>query len=77
MTKLKFRSAILIAAAVLATSATAREIHENSRHQAVSANASSTPTAQYNSQGDHFPGNGHDVWGHWGTYYGPMLPSIP
>jgi hypothetical protein len=19
---------------------------------------------------------GHDVWGHWGTYYGPMIPNI-
>ena len=19
---------------------------------------------------------GRDVWGHWGTYYGPMIPSI-
>jgi hypothetical protein len=78
MTKLKFRSAILIAAAVLATSATAREIHVSSRHQAWSANARSTPTALCNSQEDRFRGNeSHDVWGHWGSYYGPMLPSIP
>jgi hypothetical protein len=20
---------------------------------------------------------GGDVWGHWGTYYGPMIPAIP
>jgi hypothetical protein len=19
---------------------------------------------------------GRDLWGHWGTYYGPMIPSI-
>jgi hypothetical protein len=19
---------------------------------------------------------GRDVWGHWGAYYGPMIPSI-
>ena len=19
---------------------------------------------------------GHDVWGHWGAYYGPMIPTI-
>jgi hypothetical protein len=77
MTKLKFRSATLIAAAILATPAMARESHVDSRHQAVSANASITPRAHYNGEGDHFRGyEGHDIWGHWGTYYGPMLPSI-
>ncbi|SRR6267142_2377183 len=20
---------------------------------------------------------GRDVWGHWGTYYGPMIPAVP
>jgi hypothetical protein len=20
---------------------------------------------------------GRDVWGHWGTYYGPMIPTVP
>ncbi len=37
-------------------------------------------------RGDHFsggfggtPGDGYggrDVWGHWGTYYGPMVPTL-
>ena len=78
MTKLKFLSAALTAAAMLATPAMARESHVSPRHQAVSANASTTRGAQYIGDGDRFRGyEGHDVWGHWGTYYGPMLPSIP
>jgi hypothetical protein len=78
MTKLKSLSAALIAAAVLATPAMARESHVSSRHLAVNANASTTLGAHYIGEGDHFRGyEGHDVWGHWGTYYGPMVPSIP
>jgi hypothetical protein len=78
MTKLKFRSAALIAAAMFAIPAMARESHVDSRHQAVSANASTTPGAQYIGEADRFRGyKDHDIWGHWGTYYGPMLPSIP
>jgi hypothetical protein len=77
MTKLKFRSAALIAVVMLATPALAREGHVSSRHQAVNANASTTPGAQYIGEGDRFRGyEGHDMWGHWGSYYGPMLPSI-
>jgi hypothetical protein len=79
MTKLKLLSAALIAAAMLVTPAMARESsHVSSRHLAVNANASTTPGARYIGEGDRFRGyEGHDVWGHWGTYYGPMLPSIP
>jgi hypothetical protein len=78
MTKRKVLSAALIAAAMLATPAMARETHLSSRHPAINANASTTPGAQYIDEGNHFRGyEGHDVWGHWGTYYGPMLPSIP
>jgi hypothetical protein len=78
MTKLKFLSAALIAAAMLATPAMARESHVSSRHLAVNSNASTTPGAQYIGEGNRFRGyESHDVWGHWGTYYGPVLPSIP
>jgi hypothetical protein len=77
MAKLRVRSAVLIAAAMLATPATACASHVSSRHEAVSANASTTPGVQYIGQGDRFRGyEGRDIWGHWGTYYGPMLPSI-
>ena len=78
MTKLKFLSAAMIAAAMLATPAMARERHVSSRHLAVIAHASTTPGSQYIGEADRFRGyEGHDVWGHLGTYYGPLLPSIP
>jgi hypothetical protein len=78
MTKHKFLSAALIAAAMLATPAMARERHVSSRHLAVIAHASTTPGSQYIGEADRFRGyEGHDVWGHLGTYYGPLLPSIP
>ena len=90
MTKLKVLSAALIAAAMLATSAMARESHLASRHLAEDTNASATPGARYSGGGDglrhnHFggfggtPGDGYggrDVWGHWGAYYGPMVPTL-
>ena len=78
MTELKFLSAALIAAAMLATPAMARESHVSSRHLAVNANANTAPGVRYIGEGDRFRGyEGHDVWGHWGTYYGPMVPSVP
>ena len=78
MAKLKFLTAALIAAAVLATPAMAREIRASSRHLPVNANASTPTGAHYIREGDHFSGyEDHDVWGRWGTYYGPMVPSIP
>jgi hypothetical protein len=46
MTKLKFLSAALIAAAMLATPAMARESQVNSRHLALDANASTAPGAR-------------------------------
>jgi hypothetical protein len=83
MTKLKLLSAALIAAAMLATPAMARESHVTSQHRAEDANASTAPGARYGFRGNHFgggfggtPGDGYgdrDVWGHWGTYYGPMV----
>jgi hypothetical protein len=79
MTKLKFLSAALIAAAVLATPAIARESRVSSRHLPVNANAITRSGTHYTGEGgDRFSEyEGHDVWGHWGTYYGPMIPSIP
>jgi hypothetical protein len=47
MTKPKLLSAALIAAAVLATPAMARESHETSRQLAARANANTTPGARY------------------------------
>ena len=88
MTKLRFRSAALIAGALLAAPAVAHESDAASRHLAESANASARLGADYIGEGDgsrgaHFGGRfgamtagsgGRDVWGHWGTYYGPMVP---
>lgn len=91
MARLKFLSAALIAAATLATPALARESLVSSRHLAESANAGTTPGASYFSGTDglrdnHFRGGfggtrgdgyaDREVWGHMGTYYGPMLPTL-
>lgn len=65
MTRMKFLSAALIVAALLATPAMARESHVSSRHLPLNANASITPEAHYIGEGDRFRGyEGHDVWGH-------------
>jgi hypothetical protein len=75
MIRLKFLSAALIAAAMLASPAMARESHVDSCRLAANTDACTPPKAQYR---DGFRGHaGHDVWGHWGTYYGPLVPSIP
>jgi hypothetical protein len=72
MTKLKLLSAALIAAAMLATPAVARESHVSSRHPAENVNAG----ARYLREVDGVRGHeSRDVWHHWGTYYGPMIPS--
>jgi hypothetical protein len=78
MIKLKFISAALIAATVLAAPAMARESEAGTRHLAANASASTMPRARYVGEADQFRGSeGRDLWGHWGSYYGPMLHSIP
>jgi hypothetical protein len=78
MTKPKFLSAALIAATMLATPALARESHVSSRHLSKTADASTARGVRHIGEGDRFRGyESHDVWGHWGTYYGPMVPSVP
>jgi len=60
-----------VAATMLATPAMARESHVSSPHLSKTADASTA------SEGDRFRGyESHDVWGHLGTYYGPMV-SVP
>jgi hypothetical protein len=74
MIKLKFMAA-LIAAAMLAAPTMARQSEMGTRHLAANVDASTMPRARYAGEADHFRGyQGHDVWGHWGSYYGPMLP---
>src|SRR5258705_2742176 len=57
MAKLRFLSVALIAAAVLATPAMARESSVTSRHLAEDGNASATPGARHIGGGDGFRGN--------------------
>ena len=56
MTELKLLAAALIATAMLAAPAMARESYVTSRHLAGNANASNTPGARYIGGGDGFPG---------------------
>ena len=78
MTRIKILSAGLIAAAMLATPATARQSHASSRHFTENANASTVPRERYVGEVDRFRGyESRDMWGHWGSYYGPMIPSVP
>ena len=75
MTKLKFLSAALITATIIATPAMARESHVSSRHLSKAAAASTASEVRYIGGGDRLRGyESHDVWGHWGSYYGPMVP---
>ena len=78
MTKLRFLSAALIAATMLATPALARENHAGSRCLSKTAEASTERAVRHIGEGDRSLGyKSHDAWGHWGTYYGPMVPSVP
>lgn len=77
MTRLKFLSAALIAASMIATPAMARDSHVSTRHLSKTAEASSARGVRYNDEGDRFRGyESHDMWGHWGGYYGPLVPSF-
>jgi len=69
MTRLKPLLAALIAAAVLATPAVARENHIISRHLTENVTANTTIRVGHN---DWRPGD-RDVWGHEGGYYGPTV----
>jgi hypothetical protein len=69
--------AALIAAAVLATPATARQSKMTSQRVAANAKAH-TATDTHNAYGRNRAGDfrglaERDVWGHWGAYYGPMI----
>jgi len=79
MTKLKLLSAALIAAAMVATPRYGSREHVSSRHLAENLNTSTTPGARYLREGDGFSQAREPrlCGGHWGTYYGPMIPSVP
>ena len=78
MTKLIFPSVALIAATMLATSAMARETHVSSRHPSKAADPSTARGVRHIGEDNGLCGYAsRDVWGHWGNYYGPMIPSVP
>ena len=81
MMKLNLLSAALITAALLTTSAMAREGQVTSQRLTTNANARN-PTGAHSSPGQACCRNrardlpslaDRDVWGHWGAYYGPMV----
>src|SRR5260370_29838345 len=90
MTELKLLAAALIATAMLAAPAMARESYVTSRHLAGNANASNTPGARYigggdGFRGDHFSGGlggtprvrirGPHGGGPLGTLHGTIVPT--
>jgi hypothetical protein len=78
MSKPKSLSAALIAVAVLATPSMARESRASARHLSETINASTRSGAHDIDEKERFRGYGsRDLWGQWGTYYGPMIPSAP
>jgi hypothetical protein len=76
MTKLNVLSAALISAALLTTPATARDGQLTSQRPVANARASHSADGQACCR-DCASGlralADRDAWGHWGTYYGPMV----
>jgi hypothetical protein len=83
MTKSDLLLVALIAAALLTTPAMARQgqltsqgVIENARI-AMTAHSADGKTCCRNRASDLRGPEERDVWGHWGTYYGPMAPTVP
>jgi hypothetical protein len=79
MTGQRLLRAALIGAALLAPPAMAREsgvtpprIAENANACATSRHADAYPCDRDSMSGLRGSGD-RDVWGHWGSYYGPMI----
>jgi hypothetical protein len=83
MTKPNLLSAAMMAGALLTTPAMARQSQLTS--QRLMANARIVTTAHSadrqtccRNRASDLRGPGErDVWGHWGTHYGPMVPTVP
>ena len=84
MSKPDLLLAALIAAAMLATPALARENHVRSRHLTENAYAATVGAGHSDwrscysdrvsdPRGEFCSYGGRDMWGHWGGYYGPMV----
>jgi hypothetical protein len=78
MSKFKLLLAALIGAAILSAPAMARRNHPNLRHPTANAYARATTGAtnacgQACSRDRMHSVAESDPWGHWGSYYGPMV----
>ena len=81
MSKLKLLSTALITSALLATPTMAREKRITSLHLTKNAAASTLgvdrsewcPCYGSGLRGEFGNYGDHDMWGHWGGYYGPMV----
>ena len=84
MSKPNLLSAAMMAAALLLTTpAMARQGQPTSQrlianaHIATTGNSADGQTCCRNRANDLRGPGERDVWGHWGTYYGPMVPTVP
>jgi hypothetical protein len=84
MTKPNLLSAAMMAAALLLTTpAMARQGQLTSQRLianapiATTAHSADGQTCCRNRAGDLRGPGERDVWGHWGAYYGPMVPTVP
>ena len=74
MTKISFLSAALVSAILLTTPAMARHGKPN-LHRPITTTAQSVDgqiCCRDRASDLHGPAE-RDVWGHWGSYYGPMV----
>jgi hypothetical protein len=85
MSKPDLRSAVMAAALLLATPAMARpgqltsqRLIANARIATTGNSADGQTSCRIRASDLRGPGE-RDVWGHghWGTYYGPMVPTVP
>jgi len=84
MTKPNLLSAAMMAAALLLTTPamarqgqlTSQRLIANARI-ATTAHSADGQTCCRNLAGDLLGLGERDLWGHFGTYYGPMVPTVP
>jgi len=84
MSKPNLLSAAMMAAALLLTTPamarqgqlTSQRLIANARI-ATTGNSAEGQTCCRNRASDLRGPGERDVWGHWGTYYGPMVPTVP
>ena len=84
MTKPNLLSAAMMAAALLLTTPAVAERGQLTSQRAMGSGRIATTaypaveqTCCRNRAGDLRGPGERDVWGHWGAYYGPMVPTVP